>query len=290
MIAAYIPLYNNEEWSQKFRKIEGLHYVAIDNHSDDKSPEFLLRNNVEVVSNARNVGRLGNWEMCVNHFANSNHTWMKWLFAGDKLNSNAYHLLNSAIHEFSDARLVIAEYYIVDGSRRTHWKMFPETRMIDPQESMRLLAKRGNWFGSPIGHMVHKQALKCGYSFGDLPWVADMFFCFNLAKKCPVLYLAESIGEFHVRERRYYSQKAKSLSSILQEGVIRYLAADVLLEMTGDRAEHKDLVEFIDAEFECRVLECSLLATSKHLLSKTPVKTLARVLWQKFNSIKRVGR
>ena len=284
MISVYVPLYNNAPWAESLEMLSGFEYIAMDNCSEDAGAKILAGKGAKVFRHDENLGRIRNWASCVEHFLDTGGEWMKWLFAGDRLDPEAPQRLNRAIRAFPRACLIIGEYFIVEGPRRSRWSMFPETRLIEPEESMRLIAKHGNWFGAPVGQAFGHRALLNGYGFGELPWVADMYFCFTLARSCPVLYLAEPVGEFHVSARKYYSQQAGALSSLLQESIVRYLAADALLEMNGDSLEHGRLVRSIEQYFIRDVLENRLDSGTDLALDKLSFKALCQAMTCKLRS------
>lgn len=237
LMAAYSPVRNGEAWASSFEPVPGFHHVAVDNRSTDRTAEILRSKGVEVVDQQHAVDRVENWDRCVTHFAAGSAQWMKWLFAGDRLFPHAAGVLADAVARYPEAGVVVAEYVIVSGDHREHWRQFPETRIVPPEEALGLAVTRGNWFGSPVGHMVRREAVLGGYTFGSLPWVADMQFCLSMAERWPVLYVAEPIGEFDMASRRFYGRQAGSMVAYLQEQCIRLLAVDRLSDLSGAPAD-----------------------------------------------------
>lgn len=248
-ISLYVPAFQSE--IRLTNELEFEQIVVADNGGSDVREEPNLLH----VRHPENLGRLGNWEYCVQHFIESDATWLKWLFAGDRLLPGARARLERAMQAHPEARLIIGEYYIVHGNQRIHWRMVPETRMIQPQDAMWLSAERGNWFGSPVGYCVHKEAVQDGFDFGGLPWVADWQFCLNIAAEHPVLYLAEPLGEFHVSARQYYLAQSNQMTSLLEEGLIYHQAAQKYKALTGNEAGYNALVQHIDKGLEARLVQ-----------------------------------
>lgn len=253
MISVYIPVYNSKSWCESFAPVPGFRYIASDNNSNDGTPEILRSKGVDVIRQPVNLGRIGNWEFCVDHFVKSGEQWMKWLFAGDILRHDSSLKLKAAIKNNPSARMIISEYEIKSAGGTNHWKMFPQSRMVLPAESMRLAAERGNWFGSPIGCCLHRDAVVDGFCFGSDEWTADMQFCLNIAEKYPVFYLSEIIGDFNVLARKYFLVHSRDLFSRAEEILARRDAADKYRRITGRDDVFCELLSGIRAEFETAV-------------------------------------
>lgn len=233
--AVFIPAFNCADWAATVPLPEGFLYYAVDNASTDATADILAGRGVHVFRNTENVGRTGNWEACLRHFLNdTDATWMQWLFAGDRLAPGAATVLRDAAAAAPQARLIITQYDEVDGNRRTRNAIFPTDRLLQPEESLQLAARLGNWFGSPVGHCFHREAAAAALPAGPLPWVADMRLCLNVARRFPVAYRAASIGDFCIRDRKYFRAFGSSLESVCEEGLIRMTAARWYLEDTGD--------------------------------------------------------
>lgn len=248
-IAVYAPAYQSEIRLSNELEFESI--VVADNGGSTVQAEPNLLH----VRHEENLGRLGNWEYCVNHFIESDATWLKWLFAGDRLLPGARARLERAMQEHPEARMIIGEYYIVLGNQRSLWKMLPETRLLQPKEAVWLSVQRGNCFGSPVGHCVHREAVQEGFDFGRLPWVADWQFCLNIAAQYPVLYLAEPLGEFHVSARQYYLAQSNQMTSLLEEGLLYHQAAQKYKALTGDEAGYQAMLQQIDKGLEARLVQ-----------------------------------
>src|SRR5688572_7130536 len=70
--------------------------VIIDNRSGDDTAliaqnfkrEFDVDGKVHIAVNPENIGRIGNWNKCLEIFKQTNHSYLKFVFAGDTLESN----------------------------------------------------------------------------------------------------------------------------------------------------------------------------------------------------------
>jgi len=287
MISVYIPVYNSAAWAESFRLLPGFRYIASDNGSTDQTPDILAAKGVEVVRQPANLGRVGNWEFCVSHFVKSGAEWMKWLFAGDELSPDSPAVLARAIAENPGVSLIVGEYDISGANGTERWRMFPETRVISPAESMRQAAQRGNWFGSPIGCCVHRNAVVNGFDFGGMDWVSDMRFCLNIAEKHHVLYLAETLGTFSMAARKYYSANASDLFSRAEELLTRREAAAKYLKLTDDKLGFEEMTTALRQEFTVALVRNvsgnwgEYPALQDSVIESLPGKKMARALWHR---------
>jgi hypothetical protein len=258
MITVYIPVHNAAAWCQTLELWPGFRYVASDNASEDGSGELLRQKGVEVIAQPTNLGRVGNWEFCLQHFAASDAQWMKWLFTGDRLLPHAAAALERAIAQYPDVRLIFGAYTSVTPATRYTNYAFPETRVLSPVEYFTETVRRGNIFGAPVSHCYHREAVTSGYTLGSRPWVADMQLCLSMGGRYRSLYLREVLGEFHHGQRLFRTQFINSVSAAVDEYLLRQETAARLLELTGDRPQYEQLLQELDAGLEVTLVGRSL--------------------------------
>src|SRR5262249_50906227 len=152
-----------------------------------------------------------------------------------------------AIQAYPEARIVVGDCIHVDGELRVrHGLPTGQSRLLQPAESLDLLADRGNWFHSPINQMFHREALADGFDYGPFIWAADAFFCMNAAAKVPALYWPECFGEFHAHNRAHFQALGSSLRAVIEGALLREMAAARLEAITGDRARRAALTAKIE--------------------------------------------
>jgi hypothetical protein len=228
---AITPAYNRAAWARAFRPEPGFRHLVVDNASTDGTGDLLEAAGAEVVRRSRTIERVQNWRATLEAGRDrTDATWFKWLFAGDELLPGAAGTLQAAIDAHPEARLVVSEFVwrSADG-RTTPWRTVGETRLVSPAEAMRR-ACNDNWFGGPIAHCVHRDAIDDSW-FGAQPWVADWQACLNIAKRHPVLYVAEPVGLLNLEHRLYHQAHENRLRSVTQDWTIRLEALDVLREL-----------------------------------------------------------
>ena len=225
---AITPAYNRAEWARGWRPEPGFRHLVVDNASTDGTGDLLEAAGAEVVRRLHTIERVQNWRATLEAARDrTDAPWFKWLFAGDELLPGAADILQRAIAAHPEARLVVSEFVwrSADGTTRP-WRTVGETRIITPPEAMRR-ACNDNWFGGPVAHTVHRDAVDDAV-FGAQPWVADWQACLNIAKRHPVLYVAEPVGVLNLEHRLYHQSHENRLRSVTQDWTIRLEALDVL--------------------------------------------------------------
>jgi len=234
-IAAVTPVLDRADWARGWLTEPGFHHLVVDNASTDDTAALAAGAGGEVVVQPATVGRVANWVSAMRHFSQrTSLPWLKWLFAGDELLPGAASLLDAAIAEHPEARLIVAEYLIraADGTI-THWRQLPETRLVMPGESLERSARNGNWFGAPIAQAFHRDVIG-EVEFGSQPWVADWQAALSIARAHPVLYIAEPIGIFDLSSRRFFTTQELTVHSLVQELSLRQQSLQALLDRAPD--------------------------------------------------------
>ena len=234
-IAAVTPVLDRGEWARTWQTEPGFHHLVVDNASADETAALAAAAGAEVVVQARTVGRVANWVSAMHHFSErTSLPWLKWLFAGGGLLPGAADLVDAAIADHPQARLIVAEYLIraADGTT-THWRQLPETRIVMPGESLERSARNGNWFGAPIAQAFHRDVLG-EVEFGSQPWVADWQAALSIARAHPVLYIAEPIGIFDLSSRRFFKTQELTVHSLVQELSLRQQSVQTLVARAPD--------------------------------------------------------
>jgi len=91
-----------------------VHILIIDNCSTDGTvriikDKFSNERNITLIQNKENVGRVGNWNLCLDFFHSSNFIYFKFLFPGDKLPKDSVSISES-IFNCHDVAVVCGLY------------------------------------------------------------------------------------------------------------------------------------------------------------------------------------
>jgi hypothetical protein len=241
-LVSLTPVYNRADWARTWRPEPRFRPLVVDNASTDGTAEIFEAAGAQVVRQPKTIDRVLNWRSALETARDrTDGTWFKWLFAGDELLPGAAATLEDAIAAYPEARMIVTEYLLRDRAGRTSlWRTVGETRLLEPAESMRRAAD-GNWFGGPIAHCVHRDAIDDA-QFGIQPWAADYQACVNIARRHPVLYLAEPVGVLDRGHRQYLAVHEDRVRSVSQEWTVRLDALDAWREL-ADEGSDVDAVE-----------------------------------------------
>jgi hypothetical protein len=240
---AVTPVLNQAAWARTWRPEPGFRHLIVDNASDDGTAEILRERGADVIVNEQRLGRVENWSRAVRVFLESSDaTWMKWVFAGDRLLPGAAGVLDRAIAAYPEAKLISATYQWKhpDGNV-TPFRSLQETKLVLPGESLQRFVLQGNFLGGPIAIALHRDVLPT-LDFGLQPWVADWQASLEVARRHPVLYVDEQIGFFDASRGRYHRAHEGEPYTMLQDIGMRYMALAHLREL----APQLDLREMED--------------------------------------------
>lgn len=273
MINVYIPLYNNAQWCKDLILQDGLKYIASDNCSTDGSGAILKSKGVEVITQDTNLGRVGNWDFCVNHFLRGPAAWMRWLFTGDEIMPGSLRQLQKALLFYPAAKIIVGQYYHVENNRETLMDAFPETRVVSPQESFYYAAEKGNVF--PFQAIfIHRDALADGFDFGQRPFVADMQFSVSIAKRHAFVYLAEPVAKFNADARKYFLAHRYSPDSLVEGYCIRQELALEYKRSSNDAEKYEKLVSVINSSYHAAILTSILMQDKTGAQTENVVHTV----------------
>lgn len=265
---ALTPVLNQEAWARTWQPEAGFRHLVIDNASDDDTAKILADRGADVVVNERRLSRVENWKRALEVFLEigGDAEWVKWVFAGDRLLPGAATVLDRAIDEYPEARVISAHYQWrhPDGGV-TKFAPIDTTQMVSTADAFYRFVMQGNWMGGPIAIALHRDVVG-EVEFGHHPWVADWQASMSLALNHPILHVAELIGLFDTGRGRYHSAHEKDVSTIVQDCAMRYQAIERLRDM-GVALPFAELTDKID---RLLTVESSRRLTAKQEGAKAP--------------------
>jgi len=243
----YIPSYNDSTLvAQSLASVPEWEVVISDNTSNRDHAlaiEQLSGPLVRVVHQPRQLGRVGNWKFCVEHFLASGATWMKFLMAGDRLKPNSLSLCRRAVSQFPDVRSIVFNVEIVNSQGATRWSTATQPRVLAPRESMLEIVRGGNVFFGLLAALVHADTVGEGFSFGGeiLSYCADMYFQVEIGRRWPTLFYPDVLAEFVTTNRKTYSAGQFSLEHLVEEVLVKLRAGGYYAELTDDYQTQKQI-------------------------------------------------
>src|SRR5262245_21066296 len=155
----YIPSYNDSELvRQSLATVPDWEVVISDNASDEPHAAALAAlgsERVAVIRQETSLGRVGNWEFCVRHFAESGARWMKFLLAGDRHKPNSLALCRRVVAQYPDTRFFVFNIDTIWPQGAVPWTNADQPLRLAPAQLMAEIALRGNVFYGMITALIH---------------------------------------------------------------------------------------------------------------------------------------
>ena len=253
-IVCYIPSHNDSELvAQSLASVPEWEVVISDADSDEPHGHALdgmAGDRVQVIHQPKHLGRVDNWQACVEHFIAGGADWMTFLPAGDRHKPDSLAACHRAVAKRCEAQLIVANIEMVWAGGRKVWSQHEQAIWFPPPQCLLQIAYRGNVFHGLLTNLIHSGLLRRGFTFGQgvLNCCADMFFDVNLARRCTTMFYPEVIAEF-VADHRATSQAGRGLlEHLLEASLVRLRAADYYVELTADRQTRDAIVPQIALE------------------------------------------
>ncbi|NCB11915.1 MAG: glycosyltransferase [Erysipelotrichia bacterium] len=241
----FIPTFNAADFLERtlvsaLNQTKQVDIVVVDNCSSDDTIKVAQKYDVEIVQNSLNLGRIGNWNRCIEIVQEREVPYFKLLFAGDILKSNAFEEYEK-VFENNNIGLITSKYEIIekDGTTITNQTIEKE-KVFRSREALELNLQKRNWYASPSIQAFRTKAIKDVRFDEKLPWAADWKFCIDLSKQTDVYYVDKVLAEFHKDSRRYLDSQSNKLSSIAEE---MYIMTNLMEELKLTQKYEKQIKE-----------------------------------------------
>ncbi|MEK7538903.1 MAG: glycosyltransferase family 2 protein [Patescibacteria group bacterium] len=261
-ILVCVPSYNAEEsivvtiQSVLNQSIKNYKILVVDNCSTDRTAgivENMRRVNdnsekIEFVANPLNLGRIQNWNKCIELFLLSDFDYLKFLFTGDTLQKAGLEILLNGFNKYDDKLgIVVAGYRATEKDLVKKVQTFSEEKYLTPRDGLMLFVKNGNWVGAPLSCMFSKNAVS-GIRFNEsFDFTSDYMFYINLASNNDALCIDENIGNFSLLQRKHLQKYKASLFAKIEEIHARYFALARLKKHLSD-LEEKALTSYLNKD------------------------------------------
>lgn len=208
--------------------------VVVDNCSTDGTLNSIQKfsqkdSRVHFIQNKKNLGRIENWNECVELFKQTPHKYFKFVFVGDTLEEDCLKRFVSIFKKNISLGLVASGYYVHDKKVKIK-ASFGKTMFFSPLDALQFFFKRGNWVGGPLSCMFSKDALQSNQFLGGLEWVADWKFYVNITREFDSFYTPEPLGHFYTSKRKHHTKHIESSVARAEEIYMKHY----ILESIGD--------------------------------------------------------
>ncbi len=205
----------------------------VDNHSTDDTlnvefgQEFTDKVEVIVTRNESNLGRVKNWNKCLELFSESKYDAMKFIFAGDTLDPVCLEEQLNMLSE--DIPLVTSGHRVKRFPASYNMLQFDSDVVLKPKESVEKAHKDGNWIGgSSACPMFHKSILGKIRFNEDMSWASDWLFWTQLSEKGNTAFVKDVLANFHMKHRKGYKALSGSVLAQNEEKKVKQYISNVL--------------------------------------------------------------
>jgi glycosyltransferase involved in cell wall biosynthesis len=233
----FIPTYNSEKFIARTldslvaqQGIDKFPICVIDNNSTDKTRDIARSyTNVEVFKNEKNIGRIQNWNKCLDMFKTQKvFDCMKFVFVGDILKPNCLRTQLDALNS-SKVDMVTCVHEVIKKEGNYIMKHFYNRKISTPRENLVWGQLKGNWIaGCMACPLFTKEALGDTKFNTKMAWAADWMFWTQLSERISIKYLIEALVEFHMDARKGYTSLAGTHEARQDEEFVQIYIQDKL--------------------------------------------------------------
>ena len=218
-----IPMYNAEnEISETIQSCINQKtkpdILIIDNCSSDNSYQIAknfkdLNENIYLLKNDINVGRVNNWNKCLEIFYKSHHKYIRFLFTGDTYESNCIEKTEDIFEKHNDIAILISAYYFHRSNRSIaiSKKNIPEGK-YDLEDMIKKKLYPSRFSGTLLSNCFNKT--KMNNIYFDENYHGTATFTNEIIKNGHLYYSNEKLCSFKQQHRKHFYKDSYYLINI----------------------------------------------------------------------------
>lgn len=230
-----IPVYNGENFiirslNSCVRQTQVTAVYVVDNCSTDNTRNLVTEfsekhSNVSLIVNEKNLGRVGNWNRCLEIFEASEYQYIKFLFCGDELLPNCVEAVESVFASHDKLSVVLWPYHFrkPDGTESV-------VRAFDKEQKMskQYLAENGYFPSRVTGAIVCNTYAK--WATVNERFNEDTLGAHSFSNKCvpkgDVYHIDEVLSVFNVDCHRSFNKQFENYLYVLETAFTRAMALE----------------------------------------------------------------
>lgn len=179
--------------------------------------------NITCLRNDANLGRIGNWNRCLDLALEAGYGYLKFLFAGDELLPWCIDKMEKQFAGDHSIGIISSAYIIreADGAVTTQ-RQLEGTQKLNSVAALSHSALAGSWWASPTVYMVRTACIGDIRFSPDFPWAADWKFAVDLAAGADSLWLTETLSVFNMNSRRNFLASGRKIESRLEDCLLKF--------------------------------------------------------------------
>ncbi len=201
---------------------------VIDNCSDDATlriaKQYAARQpRIAYVRNEANLGRVNNWNRCLELAVAAGYEYLKFLFAGDELLPYCIEKMEQEFDGRPDVGIISSAYIIRDtDTTETIQRLMKNTQELDSVAALLHSALVSSWWASPTVYMVRTACIGDIRYSPDFPWAADWKFAIDIAAGADSFWLTDTLSVFNMHSRRNFLASGQKVESQLENCLMKF--------------------------------------------------------------------
>jgi len=207
-IVVMVPAYNSEKsialsLESCIAQTVCADVVIVDNCSTDTTRDIVKafaekHPNVTLVVNEKNLGRIGNFNQCLDLFKNSKYEYVQFLFTGDVLKPDCIEEVQEVFKQHPDLGAVFWPYEFKEGNSIGISRHYEESRYLPPDEINELNIIDGGRLGAIVCNVYSKRAIvKSGAYFNEV-FIGKADFDYCVLQHHGAFHLNKVLSTFNV--------------------------------------------------------------------------------------------
>ena len=252
-----IPVYNGEKFIAKtletcIAQTRPTEIWVVDNCSTDNTRKIVKDYqkkypNIKLFRNKQNLGRIGNWNRCLDLFTKSKYLYIKYVFAGDEIFPNCIEEVEKTFLIDKQIGAIAFLYEFVDLNNKVSIseKEYDHDKLFNIKEINYLNFFRGGLLGAIICNAYSKKAIG-KHRFNEL-FIGKSDFDFEVLSKSKAYFLNKVLARFNLDAHRTFFKSQDYIS----EAEFVFIRAYHLEKNKGlfTNKEYKKIREKIFIEF-----------------------------------------
>ena len=222
--------------------------LLVDNQSNDDTFEIAQEYEstypfVKVVRNEVNLGRVGNWNRCLDLFMQSKSEYVIFLFTGDEILPECIEQAEAAFADAPEVGAVVWPYFFVpEKGERYVARDYPNAVTLDTATALRENICRASILGAIVGNAYSRAAIRDSRFSED--YIGKAKFDFDVCKGYKVAFLDRPLGIFNKQYHRTFDLAKLSLWANFEPGFVSAYGLETSrMELADD--EYADFRDYI---------------------------------------------
>ncbi len=204
-----IPAYNAEEFIARtlrscVNQTLKSAILVVDNCSTDNTREIVKEfqeqyDNIQLVVNEWNLGRVGNWNRCLELFNESESEYIKFLFTGDTIKPNCIEEVEKVFKQYPDLGAVFWSFEFKKDDSISIARDYEESRYLPPAEINELnISNEGGRLGAIVANVYSKKGIVESGAYFNEVFIGKADFDYRVLQHHGAFYLNEVLSTFNV--------------------------------------------------------------------------------------------